>query len=82
MIRQTDISGYCPTTYTVSEQGEALLITKQKDLLTCSGRGHLVSSLQSTPYKSSAHIQSLPLLKSVLRITISDTLTGHVDFLC
>ncbi|XP_043197116.1 uncharacterized protein LOC122367779 [Amphibalanus amphitrite] len=65
--QEEDVSGRCSARYSVSEHGESLLITKRKDLLTCSGRGHLVSSLQSTPYSSGADVQSLPLLKSTLQ---------------
>ena len=63
VTRQKDVSGRCSTAYTVSEHGESRLITKRKDLLSCLGRGHLVSSLQSTPYTSGGEIQSLPLIK-------------------
>ena len=42
------------------------MVTKEKNLLACRGRGHLVSSLQSTPYTyRSTDVQSLPLLKLV-----------------
>ena len=60
---QDDISGMCKAEYSISAHGSSMHITKQKDLLACMGRGHLISSLQSTPYRVSNEVQSLPLIK-------------------
>ncbi|XP_037091139.1 apolipophorins-like [Pollicipes pollicipes] len=64
---ETDVSGYCSTNYTVRNLGDITAVIKTKELLTCRERGHLVSSLQTTPYHSASNIQSMPLLRSTQR---------------
>ncbi|XP_037094876.1 LOW QUALITY PROTEIN: uncharacterized protein LOC119114923 [Pollicipes pollicipes] len=65
--QETDVTGVCTTDYLVEEHGSGYLVTKTKDLLSCTGRGHLISSLQTTPYTTYSKVQSLPLVKSSLR---------------
>lgn len=65
--KETDVTGRCGTEYAVTEHGSAVLVTKTRDLLSCPGRGHLISSLQSTPYSSGSEVQSLPLIRSTLK---------------
>lgn len=57
------MAGSCLATYSVEEAGSSLLVTKTKDLVSCSDRGHLTSALQSTAYNTQSAVQSLPLLK-------------------
>nr|UEK51469.1 MTTP-like protein [Parasacculina yatsui] len=65
--KETDISGECDTSYTIERNYFSTQTTKVKNLLSCKQRGHLISSLQTTPYRSSSPIQSSPILSSTLQ---------------
>ncbi|CAL1530281.1 unnamed protein product [Lymnaea stagnalis] len=63
-LQETDVTGTCPTLYSVPQKGwKSLEITKSKDLLGCVDRDNYQSALKSAPFHVPDTIKSLPLLK-------------------
>ncbi|XP_052061384.1 apolipophorins-like [Mytilus californianus] len=64
-VTETDVSGKCPTTYRVKQEGwRTVKVKKTKDLVSCSNRHGFQTSAQATIYSIPSSVQSLPLLKS------------------
>lgn len=62
---ETDISGSCDVTYTVTGvQGTNLLVQKKKELPTCTNRYKTNSFLQTVPYDFRKQYSVLPILQS------------------
>lgn len=57
-LREEDVLGVCTTKYTFSKKGDQQLVTKKKDLATCS--------------KDKLHLGSSPVLTSLLGPMVSD----------
>ncbi|XP_067004188.2 uncharacterized protein [Anabrus simplex] len=64
IVYEKDVTGFCETKYTTTSTTIPMVVTKSKDLLTCTHRLDHYLSLQSTPYSSPVNIHSLPLVKS------------------
>lgn len=62
---ETDISGSCDVTYTVTGvKGTNLSVQKKKDLPTCTHRYKTNSILQTVPYDFRKQYSVLPILQS------------------
>ncbi|XP_053394173.1 apolipophorins-like [Mercenaria mercenaria] len=61
---ESDVTGKCDTEYTVAQRGwRTLSIKKSKDLSSCSHRQGFSSAVQTTPFRVSSGIKSLPIMK-------------------
>ncbi|KAL4235628.1 hypothetical protein ACF0H5_004023 [Mactra antiquata] len=62
---EKDVTGNCLTDYTVTSRGwKSISIKKSKDISTCSHRQGFDKALQTTPFRLSSGMKSLPILKS------------------
>ncbi|XP_053697453.1 uncharacterized protein LOC128744450 [Sabethes cyaneus] len=70
--RETDVSGVCDVTYTMSGTKEtSLLLTKTKDITSCKNRYKTNSLIQSVPYDFRPNYVAWPILNSTSYCNIS-----------
>lgn len=65
-VREVDVSGQCDTHYTIKEAvgQKVTVVTKIKDIASCTDRLGNNSRIQADSYVSFSHVQSLPVTKS------------------
>lgn len=63
---EIDVTGACPTKYSVMESQSVLKLRKSKNLIRCRDRTSTQSILQGVAYETESEIQSAPLLKGTL----------------
>jgi hypothetical protein len=77
--RETDVIGNCDVTYTpIGSTWSNYKVTKEKDVLSCTGHQSISNMFQSTPYNVPSKIQSLPILKSTHECEQEVTSTGRL----
>ncbi|XP_060596717.1 uncharacterized protein LOC132750705 [Ruditapes philippinarum] len=80
---ESDVTGNCETEYTVAQRGwRTLTIKKSKDLSTCTHRQGFDSAIQTTPFRVSSGIKSLPIMKEThtcdQEVSIAGVLTSSI----
>ncbi|PAA90341.1 hypothetical protein BOX15_Mlig016013g2, partial [Macrostomum lignano] len=76
---ETDISGRCKVTYNVQQDSsKGASVTKVTDLMSCPDQQKVRSSFQSSSYRTSARIQSMPLTRANRTCRAQYDTSGHL----
>lgn len=79
-LTETDVTGKCKTTYTVTQQGwRTITIKKSKDIMSCIDRHGYETAMQSALYRLPSSMQSLPLMRTSHECDQVVNTDGHVQ---
>ncbi|WAR23117.1 APLP-like protein [Mya arenaria] len=74
---ESDVTGKCETEYTIAQRGwRFLTVKKSKDLSSCSNRQGFNSAIQTTPFRISSVMKSLPLMRGTHTCTQEVSTSG------
>ncbi|KAJ6644415.1 Apolipophorin [Pseudolycoriella hygida] len=59
---ETDVFGTCPTTFSQTQSGDTIIVTKTRDLNQCGHRESLATGLITSIFDDNAGVKSTPLL--------------------